>query len=160
MKEPRIIDLTLEIKEGMQTFPTPWHPFVEISQLGRHGIKNRETRKITLGTHTGTHMDAPRHFVPDGITIDKIPLDILVGPATVVDFSDVEPFYKITVNDFKNALNNSVPKKLIVRFDWDKHIGTTKYYIDHPYLSEKACSWLVDNGCILIRASTKSFFCF
>lgn len=65
-----IIDLTFPIHEGMTTFPVHWHPIVEISVLGRHGIENRETRKVLLGTHTGTHMDAPRHFIPDGMTVD------------------------------------------------------------------------------------------
>ena len=65
----KIIDLTMSLKEGMQTFPTHWHPFVEITQLGRHGIENRETRKLILGTHTGTHIDAPSHFISDGDTI-------------------------------------------------------------------------------------------
>ena len=55
----KLIDLSMMIEEGMQTFAAPWHPFCEITQLGRHGIENRETRKLTIGTHCGTHIDAP-----------------------------------------------------------------------------------------------------
>ena len=40
MGRARLVDLTLTIHEGMQTFAAPWHPFVEITQLGRHGIEN------------------------------------------------------------------------------------------------------------------------
>ena len=87
----RIIDLTYPIHEGMTTFPAHWHPVVEITVLGRHGIENRETRKLILGTHTGTHCDAPRHFVPGGKTVDLLPLDIFIGPAFVMDFSDSRP---------------------------------------------------------------------
>ncbi|MDP6560837.1 MAG: cyclase family protein, partial [Candidatus Binatia bacterium] len=76
-----IIDLTFPIHEGMQTFPVHWHPVVEITQLGRLDVEARETRKMVLGTHTGTHMDAPRHFIEGGKTIDEVTLDILVGPA-------------------------------------------------------------------------------
>ena len=50
----KIIDLSLPIEEGMMTFPTHWHPVVEITILGRHGIEGRETRKVVLGTHIGT----------------------------------------------------------------------------------------------------------
>jgi arylformamidase len=38
---------------------------------------------VTMSLHSGTHMDAPFHFVPDGITIDKLPLDLFIGPALV-----------------------------------------------------------------------------
>ena len=66
----------MNIEEGMQTFAAHWHPFVEITQLGRHGIENRESRKLTFGTHTGTHIDAPRHFIPGGQTVDRVPLEL------------------------------------------------------------------------------------
>ena len=82
-----ITDHTVLIEEGMTTFPVYWHPFVEITQLGRHGIENRESRKITLGTHTGTNLDAPRHFIPNGRTIDKISPDVLISDAILLDFS-------------------------------------------------------------------------
>ena len=44
----KIFDLTLTIKDGMTTFPVPWHPRVEISTQGRMGIEKRETKKITF----------------------------------------------------------------------------------------------------------------
>ena len=93
----RIIDLTFPIHEGMTTFPAPWHPFVEITQLGRHGLEGRETRKIVIGSHTGTHCDAPRHFIPGGATIDEIPLDVFIGPAVVCDLSGAPASQAITV---------------------------------------------------------------
>ena len=45
----RIVDLTFPIHEGMLTFPAPHHPFVEITQLARHGVENRETRRLSTG---------------------------------------------------------------------------------------------------------------
>jgi arylformamidase len=54
----KITDLSLTIEEGMMTFPTHWHPVVEITILGRHGVEGRETRKLVLGTHIGTHAEA------------------------------------------------------------------------------------------------------
>ena len=68
----KIIDLTITIEEGMTTFPVYWHPFVEVTQMGRIGIEGRETKKIIIGTHTGTNLDAPRHFIENGITIDGV----------------------------------------------------------------------------------------
>lgn len=154
-QKQRIIDLSMMIEEGMQTFCVHWHPFVEITQMGRHGIENRETRKLVLGTHTGTHVDAPRHFVREGETIENIPLDWLVGPATVLDFSGAADFQEIGIADIEKAIGNHGKKRLIFRFDWDaRALGTNRYYTDHPYLSEEACDWLVNNGCQLIALDT------
>lgn len=47
--------------------------------------------RVTFGTHTGTHVDAPRHVVPDGAGADRVPLDRLVGPAHVLDLSALDP---------------------------------------------------------------------
>jgi len=152
--EGKIIDLTMNIKEGMQTFPVYWHPFVEVTQLGRHGIENRETRKIVMGTHTGTHMDAPRHFIKNGATVDQIPLEQLVGKATVINFSGASDFQQIEVDDLKKAIGSHSLERLIIRFDWDIKLGTNQYYTDHPFFSEEACRWLVHNGCRLIALDT------
>ena len=134
----------------MQTFPCHWHPMVEISQLGRHGIENRETRKLVLGTHSGTHMDAPAHFIPNGISIEKIPLDQLVGPASVIDLSDAQPFQAISAKTLEERLNGRELERVILRYDWSDHFGTRSYYTDHPYLMDEAAQWLVDKGCKLI----------
>lgn len=150
----RLIDLTMSIQEGMQTFPAPWHPFVEITQLGRHGIENRETRKIIMGTHTGTHIDAPRHFMRGGETVENISLNQLVGAATVVNLSDARTSQEIGIMDLKNAIDTSPIERLIIRFNWDIHLGESRYYTDHPFLSEEACKWLVDKGCRLIATDT------
>ena len=85
----QIIDLTYKIEEGMLTFAAPWHPPVSIKQMGRLNIEGRESRKISFGTHTGTHIDAPLHFIQDGITIDQIPLEKLIGDVTIIDFSNL-----------------------------------------------------------------------
>ena len=44
--------------------------------------------KLTLGAHSGTHIDAPMHFVRDGASIDNVPLEPLIGPARVIDIPD------------------------------------------------------------------------
>ncbi len=150
----RIIDLTFPVHEGMTTFPAPWHPVVEITILGRHGIENRETRKIVLGTHTGTHCDAPRHFVPEGLTVDQLPLDILIGPAYVVDLSSARPNQEISVADLEGLLGDIRPERLIMRFDWSVHWGNMRYYSGHPFISEPAAHWLIKNGVKLLAMDT------
>jgi arylformamidase len=150
----QIIDLTMPLKEGMQTFPTHYHPLVEITQLGRHGIENRETRKLILGTHTGTHIDAPRHFIPEGITVDQIPLDQLVGQASVLDLTSFGAGMEVNAYDLEQVLGNRSAERVLLRFDWERYLGTMSYYSDSPFLSESAAEWLVEHGCRLLGMDT------
>lgn len=150
----QIVDLSFTIREGMQTFAAAWHPVVEITQLGRHGIENRETRRVTLGTHTGTHCDAPRHFIPDGVTIDQVPVDTLVGPARVCDLTKVQKKSAIDAATLRAAAGDDPPQRLILRYDWSDHYGTRAYYTDHPYLTSEAAQWIVQRGVKLVAMDT------
>jgi arylformamidase len=150
----KIIDISFLIHEGMTTYPVHWHPLVEITQLGRFGIEDRETRKLVIGTHTGTHCDAPRHFVPGGRTVDELPLEIFIGKARVLNFSAIAPSTELGPEDFERLLGDTKAERLILRFDWDKHWGTLNYYNDHPYISDEAAHWLVDRGVRLLAMDT------
>ncbi len=148
-----LIDLTLSIREGMPTYPAHWHPRVEINQLGRIGIEGRETRRLVMGTHTGTHVDAPRHFIEGGATIDEIPLDRLCGPASMVDLCDCSE--NLVISD--KRLAEAAPRPVMVlRFGWDKHWGTMAYYHGHPYLSGPAVKLLISRGCKVLAMDTPS----
>lgn len=152
----KVIDLSFSLHEGMMTFPTHWHPVVEISILGRHGIEGRETRKLLLGTHTGTHTDAPLHFIPNGKGIDQVPLETLVGEATMVNFAPAQANQEISVAALKEKLGGKIPARLILRTDWSDHFGEMTYYNNYPFFSQDAARWLVDGGCRLIAMDTPS----
>ncbi|OVE76887.1 cyclase [bacterium F11] len=150
----KIVDLSFPIHEGMTVFPVHWHPKVEINVLGRHEVEKRETRKVVFGTHTGTHVDAPQHFIPGGRTIDEIPIDILVGPALLLDFSYANPKQEMGIKDFKSQIGDKKPERILVRFDWSDHWGKSDYYPDHPFFSEEAAKWLVEKGIKLVGYDT------
>jgi arylformamidase len=152
----KIVDLSLSLHEGMMTFPTHWHPVVEISILGRHGVEGRETRKLVLGTHTGTHTDAPLHFIPNGKGIDQVPLETLVGEAKVVNFAPAKANQEIDVAALKEKLSGKIPTRLILRTDWSDHFGEMTYYNNYPFFSQDAARWLMDGGCRLIAMDTPS----
>ena len=78
MSFKKVIDLTHPIQEGMLTFEASWHPRTSIQQLGRIGLEGRESRKLELGTHTGTHIDSPLHFIENGAGIDETAVDTLI----------------------------------------------------------------------------------
>ena len=150
----KIIDLSYPLHEGMTTYPVHWHPVVEITQLGRHGIENRETRKIVLGTHIGTHIDAPRHFIPGGKTVESIPLDLLVGTARVVRLRGCSIKQELQIDDLRKVLGREKPKRLILDLGWSKHWGTMNFYTDHAFLSNDCAQWLVDRGVRLLGMDT------
>ena len=150
----KIIDLSMILEEGMISFPQPWHPIVEIVQLGRHEIEGRETRKITMGTHTGTHIDAPRHFIPDAPTVDEIPLDQMNGLASVVNLTDFGPGQEVGLSDLEKALGDRSAERVLLRFDWERMTGSLDYYYKSPYLSEDAAKWLIEKGCKLLGMDT------
>jgi kynurenine formamidase len=129
---------------------------VEFTILGRHGIEGRETRKLVLGTHTGTHMDAPLHFIENGASIDQAALDLFVGRASVLDFTPCKPLQKIDIADLERRMPNGVPPRIILQTDWSEHFGRLKYYNEYPFLSESAAKWLVEKGVRLIAMDTPS----
>ncbi|MEZ6107340.1 MAG: cyclase family protein [Pirellulaceae bacterium] len=153
----RIVDLTLTIEEGMTTFPVHWHPFVEITMLGRHGMENR--RETPAARCSGpiparTHRRA-RHFIRDGETIENIPLDPMVGPAAVLDSLTRFDHHEVDLKQLQAAIGDRPLERLLLRFDWDRHLRTNAYYSNHPFLSEEACEWLVARGCRMIAMDTR-----
>lgn len=78
-----LIDISLSITADMPVWPGDPSPTLEaVATLDRDGV---QVSRLTLGTHTGTHLDAPRHFIPAGRTIDQLDLSALVGPCRVIE---------------------------------------------------------------------------
>jgi len=153
----KILDLTLELHEGMPTYPSAWHPTVDIHQIGRIEMEHRRSYSVTLGTHTGTHMDSPAHMVADGITIDQIPLETIVGEAKVLDFSNKGRGDKITVEDLKNCgVTFEKGDRLLLKTGWYKEWGSNAYYDKWPWVTAEAAHYLVDSGVIFIAMDIPS----
>ncbi|MBI4345890.1 MAG: cyclase family protein [Elusimicrobia bacterium] len=156
-RRPAIVDLSFPIREGMAVFPSHWHPRVEVVRLARHSVERRESRRLVLGTHTGTHVDAPRHFVPGGPTIDAFPLELMLGPARVVDLSFAKPRAEVGLGRLRKAAGPSgVRPRTLLRFGWSRRYGRADYFPGAPYLSLEACGWLADRGVRLLGLDTPS----
>jgi arylformamidase len=79
----KIFDLTVPLSPELATFPgDPPFSSERFSRIEDGQACN--VSRLTLGTHTGTHVDAPRHFAEAGATVDELPLEILTGKARVV----------------------------------------------------------------------------
>ena len=95
----RFIDLTHVIKPGMTVFPGTEPPVFEVgSSIAADGF---EEKRITLFSHTGTHMDAPAHILAGARRLDEFPIETFGGRACVVDVSGFEGG-KIDVTVLKN----------------------------------------------------------
>jgi kynurenine formamidase len=140
----------MTLQEGMVTYPG--HPVVEITQLARFGYEGKETRRIVLGTHTGTHIDAPRHYIEGGATVESISPEVLCGPATLLDFS----LYMAGVSSgmLNFAANGHSVERALIHFGGDRRLGTFDYYKRQPWLMEDAARWLIANGCKLVGLDT------
>jgi arylformamidase len=149
----KIIDLTHMINEQMITYPTPWHPKVSVERLGKIEDVGRNTRKISLGTHTGTHIDAPLHFIKNGKSIEKIPLDKIMGKVTIVDFSHFKKNHAI---EKENLEKIKITKRMIFRFGWEKYWNKMEFYENHPFFTEDAANFLVSQGVELLGYDTPS----
>lgn len=149
----KIIDLTYYIEEGMLTFDAHWHPKVSIKQLGRIGIEGRETKEVTFGTHTGTHMDAPLHFVEGGVSIAEIPLDKLIGEVTITDFSYLSENEPVNEEMLRQV---DITRRMLFKFGWGKHWGTKKYYAGYPFFTVQAAEYLISKGVELVAMDTPS----
>mgnify|MGYP000285561956 CR=1 FL=1 len=147
-----IIDITYTLEEGMTTFTGFWHFGYEIHQLGRHQHEGRATRKISFGSHTGTHMDAPLHFIENGMTIDQIPMDIMLGPVTIYDLSHLPEDAEVTLD----MLDKPVTERIIFKYGWGKNWTSKKFYVGYPYLSEEVAHHLVEKGVKIIGMDSPS----
>ena len=87
MKNDKYIDISFPFYDGIAIYPNnPQYTCQRISDMQNGDSCN--VSQITLGTHTGTHLDAPLHFIKDGMTIDEIPLEQINGKAKVLDIEE------------------------------------------------------------------------
>lgn len=83
-----IYDITVPVRSGMVVFEGD--PPVHLERVhAMDGGATANVSRLDAGVHTGTHIDAPVHFIPGGSGVDETPLDALIGQAVVVDATDV-----------------------------------------------------------------------
>lgn len=131
----KVIDLTHMIESGMPVYPGTEPPsFEPANTYEKDGF--RETR-ITMFTHTGTHMDPPAHLFRDGMTLDAFPPDRFIGKALVIDCTqlhDGEPITMEHLRPYGDKLKSA--DFLLFRLGWDEHWGTEAYFGDYPCIDD------------------------
>ena len=140
----KVIDLTHVIEPTMPVYPGTEPPtFEPANTYEKDGFK--ETR-ISMFTHTGTHMDPPAHLYADRTTLDAFPADQFIGKALVIDCTSLKEGEAITMEQLK-PYGDKVEKAdfLLFYLGWDKRWGTDSYFGDYPCLDDSVMD-LVLNG--------------
>lgn len=144
MRTGRIVDLSHRVDANTQVFPGDPEPrFEPAATMARDGVN---VLSLHLGSHSGTHVDAPYHFVEDGARIDEMDPALFFGPAVLMDVRGKGPRERITVDDlrpYEDRLSEGVIAVLWT--GWDEHYGTSRYY-DHPFLDRRAAQLVLDRG--------------
>jgi arylformamidase len=154
-KKNKIVDLSLLFHAGMQTYHRSYHPKFKRLKSATHRSNKREVSSIQIGSHLGTHVDAPRHFIKNGKTIDQFSVDHFCGEAIIVNLVKKKKKTLISIHDVEKQIKNFNGKIIIFRFDWtDKYYGKLNFYYDHPYLSASLCKWLVKKKIKLVGLDT------
>lgn len=84
----RIIDISLPLRDGSWVYPG--NPPIAITEFRALTPGGTSLSNISFGSHSGTHVDAPKHVLADGASIDEVPLERLVGPCQVFDLTHLE----------------------------------------------------------------------
>jgi len=142
------IDLTHVVQPGMTVFPGTEPPVFEVgASIEADGFAEK---RITMFTHTGTHMDAPAHIISGALTLDQFEIEHFGGKACVVDVGrsvDVggHQASKIDIGVLQ-ARSEAIHESdfVILRSGWSRRWGSEDYFEGYPVLTPEAARWLVD----------------
>jgi kynurenine formamidase len=142
----KIIDLSHTIHSDMLPYPGDDAPSIQKSAT--HEKDNVQVTRLGISTHTGTHLDTPRHFVANGGTTDSIDLDSFYGKGVLIDCRDFGQHQQILlshISKFGDELKGA--DFALIYTGWYHHWETEKYFDHFPVLSVEAAKFLV--GCNL-----------
>jgi arylformamidase len=138
-----LIDLSYPIRPH-------WRWPVEVERVKARERGNVfQTSVVRLSMHGYTHTDAPVHFLADGASHERTPLEQFIGPARVVDLTHRGADQGITADDLEShgqALGRG--DIALLRTDWPlkRSIDSREFWADAPFTTRGACEWLVDRG--------------
>lgn len=150
----KIYDITLSISEALPVWPgDPPLKLTPASNIEQGDEAN--VSALQMSTHTGTHIDAPRHFIPDGLTVDQLPLNQLIGPCRVVDLLHLKRC--IDRSDLESSELSGITRILFKTQNTIQQLCKTKtFQTDYIALTNAAAAYLNDIGIRLIGIDAPS----
>jgi len=149
-----IHDISLPISESLVTWPT--HPEIKINQP-RHLAKGdyATVSEIRMSAHTGTHIDAPNHFIPKGSGIDALDLNLLVGEALVVDATHAKQISGTELTAMQIP-DNTKRVLFLTRNSERWHRNREEFFEDYVGITHSGADWLIKNGIRLVGIDSLS----
>jgi kynurenine formamidase len=140
----RIIDLTHPLRSGMPVYPGD--PPVHVSTAVSIADVGVNVMRLELGTHSGTHVDAPRHSFDGGDAIDAVDLARLIGVARIIAVPDLPARTRIRADRIDEQLRGVRPSEIVLfRTGWSERFDRADYR-DHPFLDADVAHRLLDAG--------------
>ena len=153
----KIIDLTLTVSDKIPTFPgSPQPSFIPWENVKEDGY-NLEL--LFLSTHTGTHMDAPYHFLEKGAKIHEISLKKLVSEAVLIKSKKKggESITKIDIQKFEKKHGKIAGFSSVIFYtDWQRNLQKKYYFTKNPGLSVSAAKYLASKKINLVGIDSPS----
>lgn len=152
----RLFDLSHPIETGMPVYPGD--PHVSIDAVSTVSTDGANVSSLRLGSHTGTHLDAPSHVVDGGRTVDQLHLELLHGPAHILQADHQQrtmlKSQALQLADFE-PLPAQLPYIVCIATGWDQHFHTPLRE-QHPYLSIELAQALWKRGARVLGIDTLS----
>ena len=153
----KIIDLTLTVSDKIPTFPgSPQPNFIPWENIKEDGY-NLEL--LFLSSHTGTHMDAPHHFLEKGAKIHEISLKKLVSEAALIQSRKKggESITKADIQKFEKKQGKIENFSSVIFYtDWQKNLQKKYYFTKNPGLSVSAAKYLTSKKISLVGIDSPS----
>ncbi|MFB6120511.1 MAG: cyclase family protein [Halobacteriaceae archaeon] len=134
-----LVDCSHPIETGMPTYPGD--PDVALSSHATHESDGYSVTGVQMGSHTGTHVDAPRHTEPDGKTLDAFSVADFRFDARIVDLPNLDDRDAIP----PTVVPNTDADMLVFRTGWDAYWDTPRY-AEHPYLAPATAERCAEAG--------------
>ncbi|MEK7248287.1 MAG: cyclase family protein, partial [Chloroflexota bacterium] len=137
----RIFDVSVPLREGMATYAgTEPGPVLRYHSLMSDG-QSANVSELSLGSHTGTHVDSPHHFLDNGIGVDQMPVEHMVGPAYVAEFTGEG---HITVAHLESAGIPAGTTRLLAKTTNGRFCDDTEFHPEFVGFDENAGDWLAE----------------
>ncbi len=144
----KIHDITVGISPDMPVWPN--NPPVELERMNKiEEGANSNVSRLALGVHTGTHVDAPIHFVPGTTGIDTLPLNVLVGRALVIHLPRTR---RISADDLDGAGIPPSTHRLLIKTRNSSYWANNdkEFHTDFVGIAPSGAEWLVDRRVELV----------
>ncbi len=145
---PRIHDISVSVRTGGLIYPG--NPAISITpQQAISQGAGANVSRVDLGSHTGTHVDAPKHFFDDGAGVDALSLDVLIGPCRLLAFAD--SVTSIGEAELRAHDLAGVTRVLLkTRNSAWLASGSTEFHPDYTYVAPDGADYLVALGVKLV----------